>query len=69
MARQHQQPEIGQKFWKEGIGSGTITYVNYQFKEVYVSFYEKGMRTFEFDELLGSWEEIHGGTWMLYSTE
>lgn len=67
MASWNQQPEVGQKFWKEDIGSGQITYILWPFKIITVDFFEKGVRTFEFDEVLGNWSEELGGTWMLYN--
>lgn len=67
MAAWEQQPEAGQKFWQEGTGSGKITYVSYGDKEIIVDFYEKGSRTYEFDEVLGNWQDIHGGTWTIYN--
>lgn len=62
-----QQPEAEQKFWKEGIGSGKITRVDWQYKLVYVDFFEKGTESFELDELFGCWSDELGGTWMLYN--
>lgn len=67
MASWNQQPETGQKFWKEGVGSGKITYVYFHYKLVTVDFFEKGVKTFEFDEVLGNWTDDFGGTWMLYN--
>lgn len=62
-----QEPEVGQKFWQEGVGSGIITGVDYKEKLVYVDFYEKGHRTYEFDEIFGLYESSLGGSWMLYN--
>lgn len=67
MPNWQEQPQIGQKFWQEGVGSGKITYVDHQSKEIIVDFYEKGTRTYEFDEVFGSWEDVHGGSWMIYN--
>lgn len=67
MASWNQSLEVNQKLWKEGIGSGKITHILYPFKTVIVDFYEKGVQTFEFDEVLGNWTDDFGGTWMLYN--
>lgn len=69
MATWHQQPEAGHKLWKEGVGSGKITSVDYQYKLVYVTFYEKGNESFELDDLFGCWTEDYGGSWMLYDNQ
>lgn len=61
-----EEPQEGQKLWKEGIGSGKITRVDHQYKLVYVDFYEKGTEVFEFDELFGNWGGEFGGTWLLF---
>lgn len=66
MASWNQQLEVGQKLWKEGVGSGKITHILWPFKLIYVDFYEKGTKTLEFDEVLGNWTEDYGGSWMLY---
>lgn len=63
-----QQPEVGQKFWKEGVGSGVITHIYYyKDKLVVVDFFEKGIQTFEYDEVIGNWSDELQGTWMLYN--
>lgn len=61
------QPEWHDKFWHEGIGSGQIIRVNERDRMVTVDFYEKGIRTYEFDELLGNWSEDYRGTWLIYN--
>lgn len=66
MAEWQQQPEPGQKFWREGIGSGKITAVDRAYKLVYVDFYEKGTESFDLDDLFGCWSDTLGGTWLLY---
>lgn len=67
MATWNQQLETGQKFWKEGVGSGKITHIYWHHKLVVVDFFEKGVKTFEFDEVLGNWSDELQGTWMLYN--
>lgn len=67
MANFNKQPEVNEKFWKEDIGSGKITYVYWNYKLVTVDFFEKGVKTFELDEVLGNWSDDYGGTWMLYN--
>lgn len=67
MASWNQQPAVGDKFWVEGIGSGKITYVYFHYKLISVDFFEKGLKTFEFDDVLGNWSEDFGGTWMLFN--
>lgn len=67
MASWNQYPEIGQKFWEEGIGSGKITHVSFPpDNDLIVDFYEKGVKTYELDEVLGNWTEDYGGTWMIH---
>lgn len=62
-----QEPQVGQKLWKEGIGSGKITQILWPFKQVIVDFYEKGTEVIDFDDLFGCWTDRLGGTWMLYN--
>lgn len=66
MASWQQQVEYGQKFWQEGVGSGTIDGIDYKLRLVYVNFHEKGRRTYEFDVLFGNYSDAYGGTWMIY---
>lgn len=66
MARWQTKVEVGQKFWQEGIGSGKIDAIDWKLKMIYVNFYEKGRRTYEFDVLFGNWSDHYGGTWMIY---
>ena len=67
MASPGKQPEYGDKIWHEGLGSGIITGIEYRSKMVYADYYDKGSRTYEFDELLGTWDDAYGGTWMIYN--
>lgn len=67
MVSWNQKPEVGQKLWKEGVGSGKITYIYFNYKLVVVDFYDKGVSTFEMEEVLGNWSDDFGGTWMLYN--
>lgn len=67
MANWNKQPEVGEKLWKEDVGSGKITHILWPFKTVIVDFYEKGVTTFELDDVLGNWTEDYGGSWMLYN--
>jgi len=67
MAKSWQKtPEVGDKFWQEGKGSGSVTGVDYANNIVYVTFFEKGREIYEFDEVFGQWTEDYGGTWMIY---
>lgn len=62
-----QQPEVGQKLWQEGIGSGKITHIyHYNDKLVVVDFFEKGVKTYDHDEVIGNWTDDYGGSWMIY---
>lgn len=63
-----QQPEVGQKFWKEGVGSGKITCVlHYNDRLVIVDFFERGVEVFDYDDVLGNWTDDYGGSWMIYN--
>lgn len=66
---QAREPEYGDGFWQIGWGSGKIIRINYGAKTVLVSYYEKGCRTYEFDHLIGCFERIHAGTWVINDPE
>lgn len=66
---QARQPEYQDGFWQEGMGSGKIIRINYAMKTVLVSYYEKGYRVYSFDTILGSFERIHGGTWVITDSD
>lgn len=57
------EPEVGDKFWDSELFSGKIEGIDWASRTVYVTFWEKGSRTYEFDDLLGCWTEAYGGTW------
>lgn len=63
--RQELIPEYGQGWWQIGWGSGRIVRIDYANRIVIVSFYDKGHRTYEFDHIVGCYERIHGGTWVI----
>lgn len=60
-------PETGDKIWQEGLGSGVITGIDWSSKTVYADYYDKGSRTYEYDEVLGCWDTAYGGTWMMFN--
>lgn len=57
MASWQEEPMTGQTVWCESKGNGIITGIDYADRRVFVNFYDKGNREFEYDELLGCFDE------------
>lgn len=68
------QPRKGDKVWDEHRHqveklhpNGVIDYIDWEGKQVSVTFTDGGSKFYDFDELFGNWhEEKFGGTWMLW---
>jgi len=57
MAAWQQDIQRNQTVWTEQLGNGVILDIDWVFKTVLVDFYEKGHETFEFDDLIGNFDE------------
>lgn len=74
VSRYKLEPQVGDAVWDEERHqldkkhpNGTITRINWEDKEVIVTFTDGGWKDYDFDTLYGNWHaEKFGGTWMLH---
>jgi len=60
-----QDIEHGQKLWSSKYYSGKIVQIDWANRCVVVTFWEKGHKTYEFNQLEGNWADHSGGTWII----
>lgn len=56
MADWQQEIRPRQSLW-DNHKNGIITGINYEDRKVFVDFYEKGQGTYDFDDLIGHWDD------------
>lgn len=56
MASWQEEPQVGQSVWSNH-KNGIIEGIDYKDRRIFVSFYDKGKAEFEYDELLGCFDE------------
>lgn len=65
MASWQEEPRTGQSVWSNH-RNGIITGIDYAERVVYVDFYDKGKDEFNYDDMLGSFDEALN-QWLLDS--
>lgn len=71
-----ERPRKGDKVWdrnrfilKDAQSNGFIKDIDWEEREVTVSFYDETTEQFSFSELEGCWEHRFGGTYMIYPSK